>query len=276
MSAPTPSMAQYIPTISASSVAAIIGLNRYKPIPQAMYEVLLKDKTTKEKIYQIERAHNRRSILSMKNMILADPTVKDVVSTSLASCNGLTDLEPVLAQADVTASAILALKFQHMPAAVQSILRDEVRGQIARQRGTANENTILDKYEEDNNVEVVERNTKMLKKTYSNFVLSGRTDGYVASLNRIVDSKDRVRFISQPPIYDEVQMRVYMDMGNIPEAELIERFPDAPTRTTVFNNDPVKWQAIEASLSYAANILQNAVANEEELKRIVFANTVQV
>jgi hypothetical protein len=116
----------------------------------------------------------------------------------------------------------------------------------------------------------------MLKKTYSNFVLSGRTDGYVASLNRIVDSKDRVRFIPQPPIYDEVQMRVYMDMGNIPEAELIERFPDAPTRTTVFSNDPVKWQAIEASLSYAANILQNAVANEEELKRIVFANTVQL
>ena len=265
---------QFVPTISASSVASIIGLNKYRPIPQAMYEVLCKDKVIKEKIYQIERANNRKSIVMLKNMLLADSNVKDFVTNAVNSCDGMSNIEPVLDQANVTANAILALKYQEIPASVQSLIRDEVRGQVQKQRGLKNENAILDKYEEENNVQVIERNTKMLSKTYSNFKLVGRTDGYVASLNRIVDSKDRVRFVKEPPIYDEIQMRVYMDMGGIPEAELIERFPDAPVRKTVYQNDQVKWKAIEDALTHAANILQTAVTNEEELKRIVFANTV--
>ena len=157
-------MTQYIPVISASAVASIIGLNKYRPVEQAMYEVLIKDKEIKERIYRIQRETNRKSIMSFKNMVLADQNVKDVVTSSLTSCNGLEDLTPVLKQAETSASAVLALKYENIPASLHAVLKNEVSGQIARQRGSANEDGILEQYEKDNNVQVIERNTKSLKK----------------------------------------------------------------------------------------------------------------
>jgi hypothetical protein len=267
---------KFIPDISASTVAAIIGLHRYKPIAEAMYDVLGKDKTIKERMRAIERAHNRRSLYSVKNEALADTNIRDCVATALVSAESTTDMEPVLDEVARKAKIVVALRFSQYTPELQKLIVDDVRGQVARQRGTANENKILNTYEEEQKVEVTERNTRTFRKTYSNFKLVGRTDGYVASENRIVDSKDRVRFIENPPIYDEIQLRVYMNMADARESELVERFPDGRRRLTRYTNDADKWQAIEDGLVHASNTMQAALEDEEELKRIIFANTVGV
>jgi hypothetical protein len=267
---------KFIPDISASTVAAIIGLHRYKPVTEAMYDVLGKDKAIKERMRAIERAYNRRSLYSVKNEALADPNIRDCVTTALSAAETSSDMDGILDDAASRAKIVVALRFSHYAPELQNMMVDEVRGQVARQRGTANENKILNTYEEEQKVEVTERNTRTFRKAYSNFKLVGRTDGFVASESRIVDSKDRVRFIETPPIYDEIQLRVYMNLADARESELVERFPDGRRRLTRYTNDGDKWQAIENGLVNASNAMQNALENEEELKRIIFANTIGV
>jgi Mg/Co/Ni transporter MgtE len=121
---------------------------------------------------------------------------------------------------------------------------------------------------------VTERNTKTMKKDFGTFKLIGRTDGWVASEKRIVDSKDRTRFWPQVPLYDEIQLRCYMAMSDAVESELIERFPDGKVRHTNFPNDPDKWAALQSAIERGVEKLHLAMTDDEELTRIVYANTV--
>jgi hypothetical protein len=66
-----------------------------------------------------------------------------------------------------------------------------VASQIHKQRGLRNENEILDNHEKEAKVVVTDRNTRQARKDFGLFALVGRIDGYVASQNRIVDSKER-------------------------------------------------------------------------------------
>jgi hypothetical protein len=63
---------------------------------------------------------------------------------------------------------------------------------------------------------------------------------------------------------------------NAREAELIERFPDGNVRHTKYLNDPEKWKSIESAVTLAVAKMNMAVEDPEELKRIVFENTVAV
>ena len=67
-----------------------------------------------------------------------------------------------------------------------------------------------------------------------------------------------------------------MNMYDATESELIERFPDKTTRHTKYLNNPEKWGAIENEIRRGVDKLNAALHDEEELKRIVFANTVSV
>ena len=65
-------------------------------------------------------------------------------------------------------------------------------------------------------------------------------------------------------------------MYDASESELIERFPDGTTRHTLFTNDAEKWTTIHDLIERGVAALNLALEDEEELKRIVFANTVEV
>lgn len=53
----------------------------------------------------------------------------------------------------------------------------EVASQIHKQRGLRNENQILDDHEKEAKVVVTDRNTRMARKDYGQFILLGRIDG---------------------------------------------------------------------------------------------------
>jgi hypothetical protein len=180
----------------------------------------------------------------------------------------------VLEEVEEQAKVILELRRDSFTPEVRALIAAEVRGKVSKQRGLNNENKILDQYETARDVKVTERNTKTLKKDFGSFKLVGRTDGFVASENRIVDSKDRTRFWPQVPLYDEIQLRCYMAMSGATESELVERFPDGQVRHTKFANDPEKWNALQTAMERAADKLRLAIEDDEELTRIVYANTV--
>jgi hypothetical protein len=265
-----------IPELSASKVAGFIGLHKYQNANEIAYELLCKDAATKAKILELERATHRRPFNAVLNEVLKESPIADCISSGIREAQHTSNVSGVLKDVQEQAALILDLRRDAFTPELKARLADEVRGQVAKRRGLNNEEKILNTYEAVREVKVTERNTKTIKKDMGTWVLVGRCDGYVAAQNRIVDSKDRTRHWPQVPLYDEIQLRCYMNMYGATESELIERFPTGETRHTLYPLDEAKWATIQTAVEKGVEKLRAAVEDEEELKRIVFANTVCV
>lgn len=265
-----------IPEISASKVAGLIGLHKFQNPTEIIYGFLLKDASSKSLITQLEEAHQRRPFHLVANEILREQPIQDIVSSGIQRCKETREISSVLRAVEDQANIVFDLRYDQFEPEVRSQLISEIRGKVSRQRGLNNEEAILNQYETHREVKVTERNTKTIKKSFDTFILVGRCDGYVASENRIVDSKERTRAWPTVPLYDEIQLRCYMNMYGAKESELIERFPNGEVRHTKYLNDPEKWKSIESALTLAVAKMNMALNDPEELKRIVFANTVVV
>lgn len=265
-----------IPEISASKVAGLIGLHKYQSQDENAYDLLSKDPSVKTKIAEIERMEKRRPFSRVANEVLREGPIQDVVAIALKATQSTDNVQDVLADVEGRAALVLQMRHPEFSAELRTRLVDEVRGKVSRQRGITNENAILNTYESARAVTVTERNTKTIKKDFGTFKLVGRCDGYVASQNRIVDSKDRTRRWDTVPIYDEIQLRCYMKMYDAAESELVERFPGGDTRHTKYVADDTIWQSLETSIRNAVEKLNIAASDDDELRRIVYANTVVV
>lgn len=263
-----------IPEISASKVAGFIGLHKYQSPDEIAYELLNRDPVARVKIADIEAAEVRRPMSRLVQDVLREASVQDIVARGIKAAQATSNVQGVLSDVEIQAQIAIGMRHATLPMDVRSKLVDEVRGKVTKQRGLINEDGILNTYEAARDVKVTERNTKTVKKDFGTFKLVGRCDGYVASENRIVDSKDRTREWPQVPLYDEIQLRCYMNMYGASESELIERFPGGKTRHTKYLADETMWSTLETALNRAVEKLRSALDDEEELKRIVYANTV--
>lgn len=269
-------MTTFLPEISASKVAGLVGLHAYQSPHETMYDLLSRHEPTKLRIAALEARERRIAISKLKNAVLYSAPIRDVINAGLRACDGRTDITDTLNDVEIQAALVLNLRHRELPGEVRQMLASEVKGAVQKQRGLNKENKILDTYEVDNNVTVKDRNTMTFKKTYSTFKLIGRTDGYVEEHNRIVDSKARTRWWKEVPMYDEIQLRVYMALSGASESELIESFPDGRVRTTKYMNDIERWETIQSAISDAVKKMAAAIENEDALRDIVFANTVSV
>lgn len=263
-----------VPELSASKVAGFIGLHKYQSPQEIQYELLLKDKATRERILALEQSHGRRGFQSVLNEVLREQPVSDCIQMGIRDAAKTKDVSAVLEEVEAQARLVLDLRCDSLPADLRDRIAGEIRGKVSKGRGIQNEGAILDQYETNREVKVTERNTKTVRKDFGTFKLVGRTDGYVASENRIVDSKDRTRWWPQVPLYDEIQLRCYMVMTGATESELVERFPDGRTRHTKYLNDPEKWASLQTAIENGVAKLNAVIADDEALKQVVFANTV--
>jgi predicted transcriptional regulator len=270
------SLARFIPEISASKVAALIGLNKYQSPHEVMYDLVSKYEPAKIKIAAIQTSEHRIPTSKLKYAVLATPAIKNIVNIGIKVCEGLTDITEALKDVERQARVVVNLRHSELPAEFREVLVTEVCGEVRKKRGLNTENAILNTYETDNNVKVEERNTKTFRKDYSDYKLIGRTDGYVAEHKRIVDSKARTRWWPEVPMYDEIQLRVYMELSGCEETELIESFPDGRVRTTKYLNSPEKWGAIETEIKDAVKKMNTMIENEDALRKLVYANTIIV
>jgi len=264
----------FLPDIAASKVAGLCGLHKYQAPDEVMFDMLYKHIPTKVAMDAIMSAENRRPFNKVKNEILRNKDIMNIVGRAVRSTKGVENITPILEGVEAQARTALALRYSDLSDSVRDVLVGEVRGAVAKQRGIQNENAGLNTYENVHAVEVKDRNTMTFKKTYEKFKLNGRTDGFVSEHNRVVDAKERTRWWTEPPLYDEIQLRVYMELTGASEAELFESFPDGRTRTTKYENDPIKWHVINTALLAAVDKMQSAIDNPDQLRTIVFANTV--
>lgn len=188
--------------------------------------------------------------------VAAAPSVDQTMASVEAACQKVIDRTP------------------NMSPAMATQLLSDARGEVAKRRGLNNEDKILNNYESDRKVVLTERNSRMLRMEKDTFTLVGRTDGFVADQNRVVDSKNRTRHWDTVPVYDIIQLRVYMHMLNAKDSELIEKFPNGTTRHSVYDNDHEEWADIEASLALAARRMSEILSNASSLEDLVFKNTV--
>jgi hypothetical protein len=72
-------MSTFIPEISASKVAALIGLNNYQSPHEVMYDLLSKYEPIKAKIVAIQASERRIPISKLKYAVLGTPAIKNVV-----------------------------------------------------------------------------------------------------------------------------------------------------------------------------------------------------
>ena len=265
-----------IPELSASKVAGFIGLHKYQSPQELQYELLLKDKDVRARIQALEQQTGRKGFTCVLAEVLKEQPIADCIYAGIRDAAKTQNVNGVLEEVEAQARLVLDLRNDGIPADVRDRLASEIRGKVSKGRGIQNEAAILDQYEAHRDVKVTERNTKTLRKDFGTFKLVGRTDGYVASENRIVDSKERTRWWPQVPLYDEIQLRVYMTMTGATESELVERFPDGRVRHTKYLNDPEKWASLQTAIEAAVAKLNTIVADEEEFKRVVFANTVSL
>lgn len=269
-------LADFVPEISASAVASVLGLNPYRPPYEAMYAILKKDAITKERIKMLEQTHGRVSLDMMRRKAAADPLVKSAVQYGLKeaeTAHSTEDLNAIATEARQNIGMAVSAKFPSLPPAVRSSIIDECVSDIHKQRGTKNENAVLNQYEAATNTKVTDRNTCMRYANCGAYKLCGRIDGYVAELNRVVDSKERRVKWPEVPMYDEIQLRVYMELMDCPEAELVERFPDGTTRNTIFKRDPAIWARFHEGLVKAAGTMVTASKEDATLLKIINANT---
>jgi hypothetical protein len=265
-----------VPELSASKVAGFIGLHKYQSPHELQYELLLKDKDTRARILALEQETGRRGFTSVLNEVLKEQPIADCIQAGIRDASRTQNVSGVLEDVEAQARLVLEIRNDALPADLRDRLASEIRGKVSKGRGIQNETAILNQYETQRDVKVTERNTKTIKKDFGTFKLVGRCDGYVAAESRIVDSKDRTRWWPQVPLYDEIQLRCYMNMYDAKESELVERFPDGRVRHTTYTNDPAKWASLQTAIETAVTKLNAIVADEEELKRVVFANTVSL
>ena len=266
-------LSNFVPEFSASTVAAVIGLNPYKAPYEAMYAVLKKDKILKEQIQALELKNNRISLDVARRKVAAHAEVRAIVQRGLVETETNPDVPGIVERAKESIEMLTNLRYPTLPANVRASIVKECASDIHKQRGTKNENEVLNQYEAQTKTEVTERNTCMRYANCGSYKLCGRIDGYVASLNRIVDSKERSVHWPEVPVYDEIQLRVYMELMKCPEAELVERFPNGTKRNTVFKRDAAQWTMIHEKLVKAAAELAAASKDSAVLLKIVEANT---
>jgi hypothetical protein len=201
---------------------------------------------------------------------------KAAVSKKIASeaAAAAPNVEQTLASVEAACQKVIDRTPNMNPAMAAQLLAD-ARGEVSKKRGLNNEDKILNTYEAERKVVLTERNTRMLRTETEYFTLVGRTDGFVASQNRVVDSKDRTTYWKTVPVYDEIQLRVYMHMLNATDSELVEKFPNGTVRNTVFVNDADEWADIEASLNLAVRKMGAILADASSLEDLVFKNTVE-
>jgi 16S rRNA G966 N2-methylase RsmD len=263
----------YVPEISASAVAGVIGLHPYKPKYEAIYSILRKDKSFKERIQTLEKQHKRVSIDTIRRQLSASSDVRHIVSRGLRDAATTEDVTGIVGDASKAIGIYANMVYHDVPDNVRKNIVQECASEIQKRRGLQNENDVLDEYQQQTSTQVTERNTVMRRKDCGDYKLCGRIDGYVKSLNRIIDSKERTKFRDAIPVYDEIQLRVYMELMDCPEAELIERFPNRKHRNTIFERDANMWKPIHDGLTDVAALMRDAATDDTKLLKIIESNT---
>ena len=103
-------MKPFKPEISASAVAALIGMNPYRKPHEVMYSVLQKHKGIKETIRRLETQHRRIPIEVMQRNLANDNEIRKILSDGLEATKTNPDIRGIVDNAASQIGVIGALR----------------------------------------------------------------------------------------------------------------------------------------------------------------------
>jgi len=222
--------------IKASDVAAVIGLNPYKPATEVRDEIWKKNWpetfTGQTKQDQASAALGR-SAPSRK--VLSDAMAFKAASSTEAQLNFET------ARAKIDADETLSTEDR-------SKIVEHLRSRCYTSHGTRSEDKTAVKVTEDTGVTLVRDNAfynlTVLEMTDVQFVITGKVDRIEVGPDgsrTLVEIKNRTRgFFRSLRDYENVQVQVYLQMLGLTKAKLIEQYNSA-TNTIEVDRDEEFW-----------------------------------
>jgi PD-(D/E)XK nuclease superfamily len=237
--------------IKASDVAAIIGMNRYKPRKEVMDDMwkkyspeTFKGLTKKDKAEQaLEFSSEARRVLSSAVEIRAKDS--NQVQSIFTEARDKVISDPKLTESQKTEVV------------------EHLRSKIYTTHGTRSEDQTADKVQADENVRLVRDNSfynyDICEKDDARFVITGKIDRieeHEDGTRTLVEIKNRTnRLFNKVVDYEMVQVQVYLQMLGLVRARLVEQY-NTQVKSHDLTRDDDMWDDV---------ILPGLVAFCEEL-----------
>lgn len=139
------------------------------------------------------------------------------------------------------------------------LLAKVVQEAVQKKRGRDEEENVLDRAALRHCAPIVSRNEVRAQLEMPDFVIVGFCDGILENGGGVVEVKKRRNWFAKPPVYDLVQLRVYLRLYNMPRGLLIEEMLNGfNRRETVVEDSEDEWQSICKALTQCAKELREA------------------
>lgn len=282
-----------MPIFYASEVAALLGLNKYKPTSEAMCRVIgsiAKFKPLIQRIKDETGSQTEKEIIESAPDHVKESLEKAVVS-SIGAKSELEIVKMIETFKKETTESLLknAIEGKSAPvefcAAAERIRKNEstpeeesrklittptvevISQEIQKQRGTRMESSAEDKHAAATGKAITNRGAPV-RYECAEYTIVGYIDGMQDG--SIVETKNRKRFWKEPPPYDMIQLKCYMKMKGNVGGILLECFPSGEKRQTVLKWDEDTWSVIHRGLCKVALEIDNLdMATAEKLIRSV-------
>lgn len=252
-------------TIYASEVAACIGLNKYKPIEEVAKKVWCR----------FDPEGYRRAILrnDVSEQVPIETVLQDLKLTEKVN-NFLSHNNPATMSHDIVDMS----KVHKEELDANNVTLSDLASFIHTERGKVSEDVSLTRLQNTLNVQIHSRNDKFYKRYIEyepnkQYVIGGKVDGITAD-GYLVEVKNRqYRLFPEIPIYEKVQIHVYMFLTGITECKFVQSFRNEDI-AIVESLDYEFWDSIKDKCNLF--VKQIIVLAEDEKSQDVFLSTGQL
>ena len=233
--------------VHASSLAACIGANRYKPRHEALEEMW---KRLDPAGYDAAFARNR--VLTKERVIAKVLRDNEKVAVAVAEAAMRDHASSTAAESTAEAAKTAIDAVENLPQAEAKIVKDHVQSRVFTRFGTARENDVFAKLA-DMGI-AAHKHSGFLKKQMGTvgdepWFLGGKIDAISDDRTTVVEIKNRVRRLFRTvPEYERVQLESYMHLLDLDRALLVECFTTLDAHMDInvmeITRDPARWDAI--------------------------------
>lgn len=253
--------------INASQVAAACGMNRFQKVSDIV------DLYT-AKLQGCERAHRLQKDFgtvhddTAKRLCAVAGTVFDETKVTESIKSAVQKLSKPAIECDTTQHAdviseMVTKTFDHVSSTPNesSDLQQVMTAMVAKSRGIRLESKATNKLQTHFKRAIHSRNTVLYELPMHSYIIVGKIDGIIddAGEKVLVETKTRrSRLFHSIPIYEQVQMEVYLRMVGCNQAILNQHLNDQMSTLRYTRNDDL-WESIQNKLDLFVTRVRNNV-----------------
>lgn len=148
-----------------------------------------------------------------------------------------------------------------------------ISGRINKSFGTRREKSVIDLYEEETGNKIYGNNDKLYKMNMDSYIVCGKIDGWIIKDEEkiLIEVKNRKnRIFTQIPIYDQIQVNIYMKMLSLTRCIFIQAHNGKmDVREIEYNSDLIQnvLQELEKTVEFIYSL------KEDEELRLEYMNS---